>query len=145
MTINVSSYSPQHPVHQAIRRDYDANKPGSWRLETEQQVLADIKADDAKNGFEADADGVVTLTGESVDFTEDKFQAGHAFYVGTTFYIVTKIDVNGSTAAVTIVNADGTALSAAINKVTAGYKVVNPALRWSFSGQGKNILSLIHI
>ena len=138
VTINVSAYSPQHPVHQQIRNDYDQNNPGNWRIETEQQTLADIAAKDAdKIGF-TNA-GVVEIDGKSPDFAAESIQAGHVIYVSNGFYIISKIDVDGTTVTVTCVNADGTAIDAAVNKVATGWKVLNPALRWSFTGQGKNI------
>ena len=138
VTINVSAYAPQHPIHQQIRNDYDANNPGNWRIETEQQVLGKVAAKDADKIGLTDA-GVVEIDGASPDFSSESIQAGHVIRFSNTFYIISKIDVDGTTATVTVVNSDGTPIDTAVTKVATGWEVLNPALRWSFTGQGKNI------
>ena len=140
VTINVVAYNPAHPVHQAIRDDYDDNKVGHWRIETEPQSLTKIADDASKNSITISAAGVLAFEGDSPDFTGETIQEGHIIVSADTTYIISKIDISEEGAAtVTVVDKDGDPITAAVAKSAAGYEVWNPGLQWTFSGQGKNI------
>ena len=140
VTINVVAYNPAHPVHQAIRDDYDDNKVGHWRVETEPQSLTKIEDDAAKNSITISEAGVLAFEGAKPDFASETIQEGHIIVSNDITYIISKIDIDDSGAAtVTVSDSDGDTISAAVAKSTDGYEVWNPGLQWTFSGQGKNI------
>ena len=140
VTINVVAYNPAHPVHQAIRDDYDKNQVGHWRIETEPQSLAKIEDDASKNSITISNVGVLTFEGDKPDFAGATIQEGHILVSDDITYIISKIDIGSDdSVTVTVSDKDGKAISAAVAKSTTGYEVWNPGLQWTFSGQGKNI------